>query len=197
MTSGAEIIQLFAARASRDDPALRHVEQYWNSLRMGRLTPARAQIDPRGLAPALDKAFILERVAPGLARFRVAGRHLSRAMGMEVAGLPISTCFHGDQRDRLSELLEEVFVGPSSLRLSLLSPAGIGRPQFGGQLLILPLRDDLGGVSRALGCLVTAGQAGRTPRRFTIKGAATRDLNEDAATPGLVTPLHSPEDTPA
>lgn len=197
MTTGAEIIQLFAARASRDDPALRHVERYWDGLRHGRLAPSRAEIDPRGLAPSLDKAFILERIAPGLARFRVAGRHLSTAMGMEVAGLPLATCFHPDDRDRLAEHLEEVFAAPATLRMSLLSPCGIGRPQFGGQMLILPLRDDLGGMSRALGCLVTAGRPGRTPRRFTIKGTALRDLTEPAKTADTISLLHSPEDAPA
>ena len=35
-------------------------------------------------------------------------------------------------------------------------------------LVMLPLRSDLGDVSRALGCLVTRGVSGRAPRRFEI-----------------------------
>ena len=197
MENGAKIIQLAAARAVREDPALRHVQTYWDEIRMGRIAPARADISPRGLSPALDRAFILERIAPGLARFRVAGRSLARAMGMEVSGLPLSTYFRPEARDRLADLLEEVFQGPASLRLSLTAPTGIGRPQFAGQMLLLPLRDDLGGMSRALGCLVTSGKPGRTPRRFSIDGAATRTLGTQTASPGNIARLPTDEDAPA
>jgi len=38
---------------------------------------------------------------------------------------------------------------------------------------MLPLRSDLGDVSRALGCLVTHGPLGRTPRRFEIMSCRT------------------------
>ncbi|MEM9474075.1 MAG: PAS domain-containing protein [Pseudomonadota bacterium] len=197
MARGAEIIQLFAARASRDDPALRDVERYWNQLRRDRLTPARAEVEPRGLGSALDRAFILERIAPGLARFRVAGRQLVNAMGIEVSGLPLTVCFQAPERDRLSDALEQVFAAPATLRLSLLSPPGIGRPPFGGQMLILPLHDDLGGRSRALGCFVTTGTPGRAPRRFVIKGCVARDVEASAPNPESPTRLPSPEDTPA
>ncbi|MEL6643647.1 MAG: PAS domain-containing protein [Pseudomonadota bacterium] len=197
MEDGANIIQLSAARAGRDDPALRHVEQYWDGLREGRLMPSRAEIDPRGLSPALDRAFILERIAPGLARFRVAGRKLSEAMGLQVNGLPLSTCFHADARDRLADLLEGVFSEPNVVRLSLSAPTGIGRPPFGGQMILLPLRDDLGGMSRALGCLVTVGQIGRTPRRFVIDGAVKRSLRDADVAVAAIAQLYSEEETPA
>jgi len=38
----------------------------------------RSQIDPRGLEQVLPSAFILERIAPGVARFRIAEHHLNR-----------------------------------------------------------------------------------------------------------------------
>lgn len=196
MNDGAKIIQFAAARAERDDPALLHVERYWDDLRMGRLVPARADIDPRGLSPALDRAFILERVAPGLARFRVAGRSLSDVMGLQVNGLPVSVCFRSDARDRLGELLEDVFNDPAIVRVSVRAPTGVGRAPFGGQMLLLPLRDDLGGMSRALGCLATSGCAGRTPRRFVIDSATSQNLRENGPSTTGVARLYPKDNTP-
>ncbi|MEL6992372.1 MAG: PAS domain-containing protein, partial [Pseudomonadota bacterium] len=46
---------------------------YWNALRVNLDVPRRCDVDPRGIAGILSRTFILERVAPGLARFRVAG----------------------------------------------------------------------------------------------------------------------------
>ena len=53
--------------------------------------PRRAEIDPRGIENALEYAFILERIAPGMARIRLAGIHLSDLMGMEVRGMPLTS----------------------------------------------------------------------------------------------------------
>ncbi len=37
-----------------------------------------------------------------------------------------------------------------------------------GRMVLLPLRSDLGDISRALGCFITDGLSGRAPRRFRI-----------------------------
>ncbi|MEM1421046.1 MAG: PAS domain-containing protein, partial [Pseudomonadota bacterium] len=58
-------------------PGLSLVEAYWEGLRAGRLVPRRADVDPRGIDQALEYSFILERIAPGMARFRLAGMHLN------------------------------------------------------------------------------------------------------------------------
>ncbi|HIC65033.1 MAG TPA: PAS domain-containing protein, partial [Paracoccus sp.] len=52
------------------------MRDYWHGLRRGRAIPARSDVEPRGISRALDYAFILERIAPGAARMRLAGRHL-------------------------------------------------------------------------------------------------------------------------
>ncbi|MFD2856003.1 PAS domain-containing protein [Seohaeicola zhoushanensis] len=44
---------------------IRQAEAYWSALREGAGIPRRSQIDPRGLEPLLEFAFILEHVAPG------------------------------------------------------------------------------------------------------------------------------------
>ena len=144
------------------------VRDYWWSLRRGRAIPARADVDPAGLRAALDHAFILERVAPGAARFRLAGRHLIDLMGMEVRGMPLCSILHAGSRGRLSDILEAVFKAPQIAELDLLSPATYARPELNARLLLLPLRSDLGDVTRALGCLAAEGEIGSCPRRFDI-----------------------------
>lgn len=57
--------------------ALARVESYWEALRDGRQMPARAELDPRGLGPALDHALLLEASGPGPARIRLAGAALA------------------------------------------------------------------------------------------------------------------------
>ena len=74
--------------------------------------PLRSEIDPRGLKGALEYCFVLERIAPGLARLRVAGSHLGDLMGMEVRGMPI-TAFY-DENGRL--IRTTGFLDRASLR---------------------------------------------------------------------------------
>ena len=141
---------------------------YWQTLRQNGDVPRRSDVDPLGIEPMLSNAFIVERLAPGLARLRIAGAHLSDLMGMEVRGMPLSALFTTDCRDRLADELVQVFDGPATLQLSLRAPTIPGLRPLSGTMILLPLRSDLGDISRALGCLVTSGEIGPTPRRFSI-----------------------------
>ena len=148
---------------------LAEMRAYWSQLRRGRAIPTRAEIDPVGLAGTLHHAFILERIAPGAARFRLAGRHLIDLMGMEVRGMPLCSLLNAGSRGRLSDVVEAMFKGPQIAELDLVSPAGYARPGLTGKMLLLPLRSDLGDVTRALGCLATEGEIGTGPRRFDLE----------------------------
>lgn len=150
------------------DRIIGELRGYWEGLRQGRAIPARADVEPRGIRRALDYAFILERIAPGAARFRLAGRHLVDLMGMEVRGMPLCAFLNTSSRGRLSDVLESVFRGPQIAEITLDSPAGYGRPGLAGKMLVMPLRSDLGDVTRALGCLVAEGEIGQPPRRFDL-----------------------------
>ena len=166
---------------NRDDDGpgyglLQEVRAYWEALRPEGGLPARAAIDPRGLERALEHVFLVERIAPGLARFRLAGMHLTVLMGMEVRGMPLSALFDPAGRDRMHGLLEQVFSGPSVLELALEGERGIGRPSLEGRMILLPVRGDAGVCDRALGCLVTVGPVGRTPRRFALARQVTEAL---------------------
>ena len=159
---------------------------YWEGLRGGRGVPLRSAVNPRGIERALEYAFILERIAPSIARFRLAGMHLSDLMGMEVRGMPLTSFFTPKSRPRVATLLEAVFQGPEITDLTLEGEGGFGKPVLAAKLLILPLKSDLGDVTRALGCLVADGQIGRTPRRFDIISAGNTRI------PGASTPVAEP-----
>ena len=161
----------------RDRPAriAAGMRAYWQELRQGRAVPARSDIQPHGIHRALDYAFILERIAPGAARFRLAGRHLIDLMGMEVRGMPLCAFLNPASRGRLSDVLESVFKAPQIAELRLHAAPDYARPELTALMLLLPLRSDLGDVTRALGCLIAEGETGFAPRRF--------DLVEDRVLP--------------
>jgi hypothetical protein len=149
---------------------LAEVRAYWEGLREDGALPNRDRIDPRGIAGALENTFLLERVAPGIARFRIAGMQLHDLMGMDVRGMPLSALFEPVARARLTDGLEGVFSGPAALELWLEAERGIGRPALEGRMIVLPLTGATGAADLALGCLAMDGALGRAPRRFAIAG---------------------------
>ncbi len=155
---------------------LQEVRAYWEALRTQAALPRRDQIDPRGIAGALENVFLLERVAPGLARFRLAGMQLADLMGMEMRGMPLTTLFEPDARAKLCDALEPVFATPSVLELWLAAERGLGRPQLEARMILLPLTGSHGEPDLALGCLVFSGAIGRAPRRLTVTGMVREPL---------------------
>jgi len=149
-------------------PHIATVEAYWHALRGNRVMPRRAEVDPRGIENALEYAFILEQIAPGVGRLRIAGSHLSDLLGMEVRGMPLSAFFMPDARDELAAVVTKVCAGPSIATLSLHTEAAFGKPVLEARMILLPLRDGMGAANRILGCFDTHGSIGRTPRRFAI-----------------------------
>ena len=176
------VIRLSERRATDAISALEPIERHWDKARAGRLVPNRSDIDPREMARVLENAFILERLATGLARFRLAGTHINDLIGLEVRGMPLSSIFTPDGRKILADTLQAVFDEPATARLILESPAEFGRPEITGEMILLPLRSDLGDVTRVLGGLVMHGEAGRRPRRLSI-GGQTRQTLTGYATP--------------
>lgn len=177
----AQILQLAAIPPASPARIIAGMRAYWDSLRQGRAIPNRSDVEPQGIRAALDYAFILERIAPGAARFRLAGRHLVDLMGMEVRGMPVCSLLNPDSRGRLSDVLETVFKGPQIAEIVMSSRAAYGRPVLSGRLLLLPLKSDLGDITRALGCLVAEGGIGRGPRRFDILHDSVFPVIEGAA----------------
>lgn len=177
-------------------PAVAQVEAYWEALRGNRLLPKRSEIDPRGIERALENAFILERVAPGIARLRIAGSHLNDLMGMEVRGMPLTALFTPNSRRDMADLLEEVFQAPACSTLTLRSESGVGGRPLDARMVLLPLKSDLGDVSRILGCLASKGDRGPNVRRFDILSHHTRHIAIDTHRPSRHLPSVVPPAAP-
>lgn len=182
----------------RDGPAnmspLRQAEAYWTALRHNGDVPRRSDVDPRGLRNILEYAFVLERVAPGIARFRLAGQHLIALAGMEVRGMPMTAFFQPESRARIAEIMEETFSGPAVSELSLHGEARYGRPACDGHMILLPLRGDQGAVNRLLGVVVTDGGKGHAPTRFEIVESQVEKISGLRPMRPLV-PAQAPVDT--
>ena len=148
--------------------ALQELESYWASLPRTRGVPRRKDVDPVAMSGLLEDSFILERVAPGVARIRVAGRNIGRLIGVEPRGLPITAAFLPQSRAAMGQHLEAAFTSPGLVELTLEAPRAIGQPRLQGKILMLPLRDDHGRISRLLGVLVMSGVRGLGGRRFVI-----------------------------
>ena len=179
------IISMAQHRSNAGYSPLTQVKAYWDALRGGRIMPNRTEIDPRGIENALEYSFIVERIAPGVARVRVAGSHLKDLMGMEVRGMPLGTLLNAPSRRQISDALEEVFETPAECTMLLQSEASAGKPALEARLLLLPLKSDLGDVSRILGAVVSKGEIGRAPRRFDIMEIDIKPINRGAEPPEL------------
>ncbi|WP_296419183.1 PAS domain-containing protein [Pseudooctadecabacter sp.] len=148
--------------------ALNELERYWTSLPRRLGVPSRADLDPVAMGRQLEDSFILERVAPGVARVRVAGRNIGKLIGMEPRGLPMTAIMLPASRAAMSNYIEAAFTTPAIVELPLTSPRAVGQPVLQGKILLLPLRDDHGQVTRLLGVLVMSGRRGMGGRRFDI-----------------------------
>ncbi|WP_370161523.1 PAS domain-containing protein [Limimaricola soesokkakensis] len=153
-----------------DDAAARlaQLERYWRSLALRGLPPSRDEIDPDRIGAALPGAFVLDRIAPGQARLRVAGRALCEIVGTEARGLPLSRLFRRTDHMRLAALLERCFAELHPCRVPLLAE---GEPGQIGGLALLPLRQRLGAAPQMIGALLHDLPPGRA-RRFGLAGPA-------------------------
>ncbi|WP_170505307.1 PAS domain-containing protein [Ruegeria arenilitoris] len=177
-SNSGKIVAMDRFDSGRSLSPIRQVEAYWTALLTGDGVPKRAQIDPRGLENVLEYTFILERIAPGLARFRLAGSQLTQLAGMEVRGMPLTAFFEPSARGQISDVLEQVFAQPAIAELGLVAAGKLGRSQLQARMILLPLKSDLGDVSRVLGVMMSDGAIGATPRRFSIPDTRVRAVSD-------------------
>jgi hypothetical protein len=171
-----KVIAMDRFRSGKSLSPIRQAEAYWTGLRKGSEVPFRSQIDPRGLENILSQTFILERIAPGIARFRLAGQKLNEMAGMEVRGMPLSAFFTPAARSQLSAALEHMFDAPAIVELSLATESSRLRGPQEARMILLPLRSDLGEISRVLGVFVSDGNPTRTSQRFNITATELRPV---------------------
>lgn len=168
MTQVPQFPILAKRNADAPHPVLHMLETHWKSLRQTGPVPARDDIAPHTIDKALPWTFVLQRVAPGVARMRVAGQALHDILRMDPRGMPLSAFFGPDDRSTLAVHLEMAFSDPTLIALPLFAPATLFRKDVTGQMLLMPLCDAHGDVTRVLGGLVTNGPLGSKSRRLSI-----------------------------
>ena len=149
---------------------LRSLYSYWNTLRAGRKTPLRSDIDPRDMDCDARNLFILENLGRGNIRFRLAGTAIVDAFGMEMRGMNARTIMSAGSRESftalIAETLEDPGVGYARLR-------DVGDDTALWEVNLLPLRSDFGMIDRVIGCLhpltTMRRNPGLAPLRFSIE----------------------------
>lgn len=156
-----------------NDPILRKLESYWQTMRRTQRIPSRLDLQPAKIDTVLPYAFIVHRVAPGIARFRVAGQKVNDVLKMDARGMPLTTLFHPQSREQVQDYAELAFAEPAIIALPLVSPGSLLRPKVQATMLLLPMHDYHGASNRLLGALVTEIDTSVTsPRRFVIPAGA-------------------------
>ncbi|WP_170831375.1 PAS domain-containing protein [Jannaschia faecimaris] len=150
----------------RKSPLLEQAWRYWTSQRLGTGLPRRAALDPKEMGPILGHSMVLDRLRAGNVRVRLGGHVMSQLMGMEVRGLPVRAFFDLTDRTRVMDQIEQVFERPATLEFDLISEGADGIVT--GRMLILPLLDSAGQVTKALAVMVTDRIATDPPRRFQL-----------------------------
>lgn len=163
----------FARPAGRS--ALQEIEDHWRELRArSEHLPRREEVDTGRIAGALPHAFVLERIAPGQARFRIAGRAIVDLLGGEARGLPLSVLFSPPGREAVAPWVQRCLEGPALVDLLVEAPQGPMRLPLRGRLLMLPMLDPEGEATRILGGLLTDGVPRRASPRFELADAVPR-----------------------
>lgn len=138
-------------RSSISCKSLRHLLDHWLAARAGRLMPARGDIDPTAIVPAIGQVWIME-VTPDTDsfRYRLAGEDINMVYGFSLAGKTLEEVHGGENligiRERLSQVVNERCI---------LYSHGVTQYRDGEtsrhDRLVLPLSDDGQAVSDVIG----------------------------------------------
>ena len=168
-----------------DHPNTQALHGYWNELRAGRDAPYRSEIDPRKIRGALETMFILETTPEGGLRFRLAGTRLCELTGEELRGRSAENLMiFGHEREIASlarRTLEEPGVGVMRVRAEHRREPSA--ESFSGEMILLPMRSELGDMTRILGAVNLTEAPRRTlgalDLRLRCLGARMLDIDVD------------------
>jgi len=162
-------------------PCLQILRGYWEALRSNGALPHREAVSPSGLGGALENCFIVERIAAGMGRFRVAGSAVADVLGLEPRGMPLTLLLEPVARGTLTRVLEDVFTTATALDITLEAERAIGRPHLAARMILLPIRGAMGEYHQTIGALALSGDIGRAPRRFGITRLRSEAIDAPAA----------------
>jgi hypothetical protein len=118
-------------------------------------------------------------------------------MGMEVRGMPLTSLITPSGRRQVNDLIEDVCQRPALCEMRLNADTTITKSHLDARMLLLPMKSDLGDVSRILGCFVARGDIGVAPRRFDVIGAKIRPLTASSMAPPPPMQDETGHETPA
>ncbi len=148
---------------------LKTLETDWRELCGNTLRPTIEGLSPTNIMQdALPYAFVLKRTTPGQAIIRVAGQKVHDAFKTDLATKQFEDLFSERSRSLVSELMETAFTLPAIVSIPLLARRSLGRRSVRAQVLLLPMRDPMGNVTRIMGALVTDGTPCPHPLKFEL-----------------------------
>lgn len=155
----------------------RQLFEYWSDLRGGRAAPYKSEVTARGIGRTLaSNTFILENLADGTRRFRLAGSGLHEIFGLELRGMSAQAIMQQESRVRMQSLMDDCLAAPSVCVFTCRAE------MQGGDALLLeivlaPLRSDFDQMNRILGAAHVLEE-----EHALIKSAPRRCLITDAKT---------------
>jgi hypothetical protein len=126
---------------------------YWNAMRAGRPAPLRSEIQPGDIKRLLPHVFILEREDAQTYRFRLAGTGLCGVYGMEFRNHNLLSMWQEECHASLSHALSEVTKN-ASVSIVEYTAATNDRREATFEMILLPLAQDNGAITRVLGAAV-------------------------------------------
>ncbi len=161
------IEKLFPSGRDCNDRVIMDLLRYWESLRAGRIAPARSEIDPRQIKSALKHTFILEFDPIGGIRFQLAGEKICALMGMDLRGMPAYSLIDISDRQEFEHTLHTMTRKPEIVEYRLSGNCG-GEHSPTARMLLLPMQDADGNITRVLGGLSVRTPLFDPPLRFEL-----------------------------
>jgi len=147
---------------------LSSLEKEWKEMCGDELRPSNSGLDPLKMEDTLPFAFVLKRTGAGASLFRVAGQKVHDLFFEDLSGRNFASLFAPASAETAAELMDAAFTLPAITSFSVVAKRSLGRRPVRGQIILLPMRDPQGDVSRILGAVVTDGTACPHPLRFEI-----------------------------
>lgn len=160
--------------------AAKGLYDYWNALRRTRRAPLRGEVDPAALRSFLPTVVILERMAPGHAVFRLAGTAICAALGRELRDHNFHSLWLATQRGALMGLIDRALYEAEPALIQFQASA-LDRRGYSGELLLLPLADRNGRLTRLLGTAGLEEPLASLGSRKLVRFEARRLLHIDPA----------------
>jgi len=132
------------------DPRIAAVVAHWAGVRAGQAVPARAAIDPTCIRDSLSIVWMIERGADGRYRYRLAGESISRTHGGIGRGSDPAVLFAPSDLAMFRCRWELVLNRPCVVRAHGNVALREGRAAAVERIMV-PLRDDAGGINVLLG----------------------------------------------